>query len=334
MAQAVDEKVEAFLAFTNWSKICPQKFPLSWIEPNKGVIMEVTEIVRQLEESELLPKNALKAAIEQREEVTPVFLKILENSAAGLGVAKGVRGSLLLLLHLLAEFGEEKAFPLLINFLRSDPNELEEELGDAITETLPRVLISLFDGDIEILKNLILDPEVDQFVRCAGIEALAYLTRIGKIDRQDTENFLWDCQQKFPKDEDDYVWVGWESAIALLGLESLAPAVKEAFLTGLIPRYHMSFHDFESDMWFTLENPESMAQFEREQLRPFNNTVEEFSWWYGFSEEYWKQIHAKDSGPLHLPLQNEPRSNPLRKIGRNDPCPCGSGKKYKRCCLN
>jgi len=22
------------------------------------------------------------------------------------------------------------------------------------------------------------------------------------------------------------------------------------------------------------------------------------------------------------------------KIGRNDPCPCGSGKKYKNCCMN
>jgi uncharacterized protein YecA (UPF0149 family) len=21
-----------------------------------------------------------------------------------------------------------------------------------------------------------------------------------------------------------------------------------------------------------------------------------------------------------------------QKIGRNDPCPCGSGKKYKKCC--
>jgi uncharacterized protein YecA (UPF0149 family) len=21
------------------------------------------------------------------------------------------------------------------------------------------------------------------------------------------------------------------------------------------------------------------------------------------------------------------------KIGRNDPCPCGSGRKYKKCCL-
>ena len=24
----------------------------------------------------------------------------------------------------------------------------------------------------------------------------------------------------------------------------------------------------------------------------------------------------------------------MGKIGRNDPCPCGSGKKYKKCCLN
>ena len=24
----------------------------------------------------------------------------------------------------------------------------------------------------------------------------------------------------------------------------------------------------------------------------------------------------------------------MKKIGRNEPCPCGSGKKYKKCCLN
>lgn len=23
----------------------------------------------------------------------------------------------------------------------------------------------------------------------------------------------------------------------------------------------------------------------------------------------------------------------IEKVGRNDPCPCGSGKKYKQCCL-
>lgn len=30
--------------------------------------------------------------------------------------------------------------------------------------------------------------------------------------------------------------------------------------------------------------------------------------------------------------QQEPYVNPFAKIGRNDPCPCGSGKKYKKCC--
>jgi len=24
----------------------------------------------------------------------------------------------------------------------------------------------------------------------------------------------------------------------------------------------------------------------------------------------------------------------MSKIGRNDPCPCGSGKKYKKCCID
>lgn len=28
----------------------------------------------------------------------------------------------------------------------------------------------------------------------------------------------------------------------------------------------------------------------------------------------------------------QPSSVPAKKVGRNDPCPCGSGKKYKQCC--
>ena len=31
--------------------------------------------------------------------------------------------------------------------------------------------------------------------------------------------------------------------------------------------------------------------------------------------------------PLTLPIQRE-----VPKVGRNDPCPCGSGRKYKQCC--
>ena len=35
---------------------------------------------------------------------------------------------------------------------------------------------------------------------------------------------------------------------------------------------------------------------------------------------------------LPLPIDWEPLRRAAPKVGRNDPCPCGSGKKYKKCC--
>jgi SEC-C motif len=41
--------------------------------------------------------------------------------------------------------------------------------------------------------------------------------------------------------------------------------------------------------------------------------------------------HQQSLGPI--PPFKQPVVND-EKVGRNDPCPCGSGKKYKKCCLN
>ncbi|MDD7674674.1 MAG: SEC-C metal-binding domain-containing protein, partial [Oscillospiraceae bacterium] len=40
---------------------------------------------------------------------------------------------------------------------------------------------------------------------------------------------------------------------------------------------------------------------------------------------------AGAGGPAQV--KKEPVRNKARKIGPNDPCPCGSGKKYKKCCM-
>ena len=40
---------------------------------------------------------------------------------------------------------------------------------------------------------------------------------------------------------------------------------------------------------------------------------------------------AASKGPSDRKL--EPVRNASRKVGRNDPCPCGSGKKFKACCM-
>jgi uncharacterized protein len=43
---------------------------------------------------------------------------------------------------------------------------------------------------------------------------------------------------------------------------------------------------------------------------------------------YWLKRRSEDVAPSQPVRRSEPR------VGRNDPCPCGSGKKYKKCCLH
>ncbi len=62
-------------------------------------------------------------------------------------------------------------------------------------------------------------------------------------------------------------------------------------------------------------------------------------------KEQWRAGIEKDRAERKTRLQPEPPEEydeeyeeepllpPKRKVGRNDPCPCGSGKKFKKCCI-
>ena len=60
-------------------------------------------------------------------------------------------------------------------------------------------------------------------------------------------------------------------------------------------------------------------------------------------EESFEAAQAELPVLVHALFECSPHGSPRdygtykhagKKIGRNDPCPCGSGKKYKKCCLN
>ena len=69
-----------------------------------------------------------------------------------------------------------------------------------------------------------------------------------------------------------------------------------------------------------------------------------------FANEYAKQVAATDERALDArppsvdrraaaevrwpPVRSASRCAPRKQVGRNDPCPCGSGLKYKKCCAD
>ena len=70
--------------------------------------------------------------------------------------------------------------------------------------------------------------------------------------------------------------------------------------------------------------------FDKELLYK-NMVAAKADWLYGLPQ--WNEIFSEER---QKELYKEQKSSTTvvkgKKIGRNDPCPCGSGKKYKQCC--
>ena len=64
---------------------------------------------------------------------------------------------------------------------------------------------------------------------------------------------------------------------------------------------------------------------------PNETTTEEFK---KTMDEAMPKLDEKTMQRLIQYQNRKPSVREYPKIGRNDPCPCGSGKKYKNCCLS
>lgn len=75
------------------------------------------------------------------------------------------------------------------------------------------------------------------------------------------------------------------------------------------------------------ENGEAQLVHERSRFEKING-----AWFYTDGRGVPQEAHCHDEHCQHNHSQTKHDAKKI-KTGRNDPCPCGSGKKYKKCCL-
>ena len=295
--------------------------------------MDIPIIIERLAQAEAPPEDVIEAAREQRAAVAPAFVDLVERYLAGEPSAAAMEGALFYVFHLLGEWRETSAYRPLARLLASDPERLEALLGDALVSTSHRIMAAVFDGDPAPLQAVIEAEHADPFVRSRMLEALAMLVLRGELDRGEVARYLRDAFSNLRPHEASFVWFGWRSAIAALGLAELTSLVRKAFERGLIGPREMSFADHQADLKHALAHPESpWSEAAPREFAPFEDTIAELAPWYSFSPEYLEHRAAEDAFAPRFGIA-EPAINPFKGVGRNDPCPCGSGRKFKRCCL-
>jgi hypothetical protein len=300
--------------------------------------MDAAQLLGELAFQERLPVEAIRAASADRARAAPIFVHAIEQFVSPEG-DRTAKDSLFFIFHLLGEWREKSAYRPLAQLLRCSRDDVDEILGGAITDTTHRVMAAVFDGDPGPLYDVILDPQADESIRSRMLEAIAMVTLRGEMPRTEAARFLRACYSELEQDE-CFVWHGWQSTIALLGLVELKPLVEQAFARGFISIGWLGFEHFEQDLRQGIDDPAALVRQSDGEYDLFGDTIEELSTWYCFRPEEDRrkeaEVRRREREKVH---QNTvlwgtgTAVNRYRNVGRNDPCPCGSGRKFKKCCL-
>ena len=267
-------------------------------------------------------------ALDHWDEAGPRFVALLDGYVRRDERSRQTEQALFLVIRLLGEKAETAAFaPLCRLLLDAEASELI--LGDGITSTLCALLISTYDGGLAALQAVIEAQGADDFAREAALLALACLTRIGRVPEAATRAYLQRLLTEMQPQAEHIIWFRGQLAAAYLGYSELSEPADELFRRGFVDETIWDIGHFRADLKRTLDDPTGMAGFEHDGIGPFTDAIGELGKWSGFSSEDDKAAFDEPDYEVQ-----EPIINPLRGVGRNDPCPCGSGNKFKKCCLD
>ena len=287
----------------------------------------IEEHLAALATSRRLPEVGVAACIARLAEAAPTLRTMLVRASSGEDFGDAdwrlfIRG-----LYILGAGRDRQSFALLLRLLRRAGEEVERLLGDVITEELSKIAAGMYDDDADALFAAIIDSGAGEFVRDALFGAATYLTWDGRIERDRMHLFLRRFYEERLAEPEDYGWIGWLEGIALLGFRDLVPSVDRAFSEGLIPAFTLERDDFVADLAQAEREPGAIDRFEDSNLGCLNDALEAMRWLDQAEGD------AEPPAVAEMIKVGAPAVNPMRHVGRNDPCPCGSGTKAKRCCL-
>ena len=139
---------------------------------------------------------------------------------------------------------------------------------------------------------------------------------------EETNELKVRCQFEVDSTEDDYWWFEtWDLGVTVRGFDTgdyfLIPTDDNELLGSKYDGFHNDLAELNRDGEMR-EAIKGLVEFTGKDVKELSYTID-------------KGTHVFD---MPRKTYSDPIVRDSPKIGRNAPCPCESGKKYKQCCLN
>ncbi|PCI45342.1 MAG: hypothetical protein COB41_01750 [Proteobacteria bacterium] len=251
-----------------------------------------------------------------------------------------------LAIFLLAHFREKSFYPKIIQLISKPGDQIINLTGEVFSEALGRILASVFDGDLSPLQDVIENKKLNPWIRAGALDTFMVLWKEDVLSREQVISYLRELLLHKLEKEPSYVW----DAVALIAYDLHPKELERDLLTAIKAKLIEPVVLSEESLADCLAQPFQDALKHKENVVDgfIKAPCEELSWWLYPDRKLLQK--GKDYESLDVPIVDKDvipgeRVAPMgwrsatvvrgsKKLGRNEPCFCGSGKKYKKCCLN
>ena len=244
-------------------------------------------------------------------------------------------------LLLLVELNDKSSLEVILDIFRQDDDYLEDWFGDAITEDFWELIYHIANDRLDVLRKFIFEPNRYTYSQ-AVITTVAEQVLLHHPERR-AEIIAWYksiFEEWIEREEDDSI-INTEliaffvSDIVDNDVTELIPQIVELFEHGLVAEgIAGSLEDCLDDIHTpsTINRKRDIFYSIEERYHHFTTT------WMDYTDEDerdYSDYETVETGDVNYEKTEDVIPLPVgkAKVGRNDPCPCGSGKKYKKCCL-
>lgn len=276
-----------------------------------------------------VPKKAILEAREHREEIIPELLDAFRKEIETPEDQRKFESWLpTIALYLLVEFRAKEALPIVFRSLHYSKQAIEDIYCDSLTEDMAGILYYL-GVEPEMLDSLVRNEKLYWFVRWEALKCFYYFVRDGRMKEKElTDRFQVWLQETIGAGDEDMT-TALASELASCGTESALPVIKQAYDKDLVDTFFVGKWD-DLEKYIRVDKPSIEQNFER--LDDYTDTVETMGDWHCFQPKKPERVKRTRSPNKSQTFADEPTEPRKQKVGRNDPCPCGSGKKFKKCC--
>ena len=291
-------------------------------------------IENMIRDEDRVPRNVIDECARRSEQMLDILAPIAEPNDE---LENKTSGYWWLRLHAVMILGlvpGEAAGLLLVDYIRNMCRTEDEDLQGWFASYWPALMHNKPAPIIALLRDMCMDKEIDWFMRISITDAvIAHALKQGEKALEQTLD--WAAQLAADKEED---W-DYRLCIANTLLDFPRERYHELLNTLAVEQGMFGSHFTKKEVNKAYTKNEDRPEWDRfSNPWCFYNPQEIENRQRCWQEELLQEETNREIDDLlksNLDYHyHEPYHRETPKIGRNDPCYCGSGKKYKKCCLS